>query len=82
VGFTTTAQLPHPGQAEPTTQLTRAVCYDIGWPWQEDQKGEHRSVRMNWVVVTDENGSRQVPHVLACGSGPSGVPDPRAVTLC
>jgi hypothetical protein len=60
VGFTTTAQLPHPGQAEPTTQLTRAVCYDIGWPWQEDQKGEHRSVRMNWVVVTDENGSRQV----------------------
>jgi len=42
-----------------TTQLTRAAAYEICWPLQEHQT-EYRPVRMNWVVVTDQNGNRQL----------------------
>jgi len=42
-----------------TTQLTQAACYEICWPAQE-QKTEFRPLRMNWVVVTDESGNRQL----------------------
>lgn len=43
-----------------TTQLTRAVCCEVCWPWQEEQKTEQRPLRMNWVVVTDGDGNRQL----------------------
>jgi hypothetical protein len=42
-----------------TTQFTRAVQYEVAPPWQE-QNTERQPLRMNWVVVTDKNGSRSL----------------------
>jgi len=43
-----------------TTQLTRAACREVCWPRQEEQKAEQKLLRMNWVVVTDEGGEREL----------------------
>jgi len=43
-----------------TTQLTRVACCEVCWPWQEEQKTEQQPLRMNWVVVTDEGGKREL----------------------
>lgn len=43
-----------------TKQLMRAACCDIGWPGHDEQKAEFRTLRMNWVVVTDANGNRRL----------------------
>jgi len=43
-----------------TTELMRSACYDICWPLQDHQKTHYRPLRMNWVVVTDENGNRRL----------------------
>jgi hypothetical protein len=46
--------------AMPTTQLTRVIqCADIA-SWQLESNAERKSPRMNWVVVTDKNGRRQL----------------------
>jgi hypothetical protein len=46
-----------------TTQVTRAASRSFCWPRLEEQKAERTPVRMNWVVVTDENGNRQLRSV-------------------
>jgi hypothetical protein len=45
--------------ATATTQLIHAARYGILWS-SAQQEREYRAVRMNWVVVTDGNGSRQL----------------------
>ena len=39
-----------------TTQLTCVMHHEDVSSW----KAEHKSLRMNWVVVTDERGQRQL----------------------
>jgi hypothetical protein len=48
-----------PSMAMATTQLARTVRYEGSAPWQE-QHTERTPLRMNWVVVTDKNGSRSL----------------------
>lgn len=43
-----------------TTQFTRAICTERCLPVEELFIPQHQSVRMNWVVVTDENGNRRL----------------------
>jgi hypothetical protein len=42
-----------------TTQLVSAIQPEDTSSWLEP-KTIHTSLRMNWVVVTDENGKRQL----------------------
>ena len=48
-----------------TTELTHAACHEVCWPWQR-QESEAKTLRMNWVVVTDENGKRQLRMCWQC----------------
>ena len=43
-----------------TTQFTRTVGYESCMPVEEIFAPEYRRLRMNWVVVTDENGNRRL----------------------
>jgi len=43
-----------------TTQFTRAVCYASSMPVEELFVPPYQPLRMNWVVVTDENGNRRL----------------------
>jgi len=43
-----------------TTELTRAACQDFRWPQPAVQKTDQKVLRMNWVVATDENGTRRL----------------------
>ena len=43
-----------------TTELTRAARCEVYWPRPAKQEAEQRALRMNWVVVTDGNGQRQL----------------------
>jgi len=43
-----------------TTQFTRAVCYERCVPAGKPFVSQHQPLRMNWVVVTDENGNRRL----------------------
>ena len=47
------------GATVATTELRRAVNREIGAPWLP-QNVDRESLRMNWVVVTDENGQRHL----------------------
>jgi hypothetical protein len=42
-----------------TTQLVRVHHGDAPL-WQVEREAEHKPLRMSWVVVTDENGKRQL----------------------
>jgi hypothetical protein len=42
-----------------TTELTRAGNLEVRTPWLP-QNSERKPVRMNWVVVTDNNGQQQL----------------------
>jgi hypothetical protein len=42
-----------------TSQVTRAAAVEVCRPRQNQDTG-FKPVRMNWVVVTDENGNRQL----------------------
>lgn len=42
-----------------TTQLVR-VHHEDATLWQVEPKAEQKPLRMSWVVVTDENGKRQL----------------------
>ena len=43
-----------------TTQFTRDVCYQSCMPVEEVLVPQHQPLRMNWIVVTDENGNRRL----------------------
>jgi hypothetical protein len=43
-----------------TTQVARTIWKEISPERQEEHLLECRPVRMNWVVVTDDKGSRQL----------------------
>jgi hypothetical protein len=43
-----------------TTQLARVIHHEDVCSWQVEQKAEFKSLRMSWVVVTDENGERRL----------------------
>lgn len=49
-----------PTMAMATTQLARVVRYEEFASWQMKGDSERASLRMNWVVVTDENGNRKL----------------------
>jgi hypothetical protein len=49
-----------PSVAMATTQLSRVIRYEHSVPLQLEQKIEQQPLRMNWVVVTDKNGSRRL----------------------
>ncbi len=46
--------------AMPTTQLTRAIQFEDAASWQLESNAERKSPRMSWVVVTDNDGRRQL----------------------
>jgi len=46
--------------AMPTTQLTRVIQYEDAASRQLENNAERKSPRMNWVVVTGNNGRRQL----------------------
>ena len=46
--------------AMPTTQLTRVMHYEDAASRQSESHAERNSPRMSWVVVTDNNGRRQL----------------------
>jgi hypothetical protein len=41
-----------------TTQFTCAAYHEVRWPLHTTHEIETRPLRMNWVVVTDENEKR------------------------
>jgi len=43
-----------------TTQLMRAVCYEVCWMRAEQDRVAAKAPRMNWVVVTDKNQNRRM----------------------
>ena len=47
-----------PQVAMATTQLARVIGYGVFAP--QEQNMERQPLRMNWVVVTDKNGSRRL----------------------
>jgi hypothetical protein len=49
-----------PSVAMATTQLPRVIRYEHSVPLQLEPRIEQQPLRMNWVVVTDKNGSRRL----------------------
>ena len=43
-----------------TTQLVSAIQREQNFSWHVDPETAHTSLRMSWVVVTDERGRRQL----------------------
>jgi len=43
-----------------TTQVMQTASKRVSWTRQEEARPELRPLRMNWVVVTDENHIRRV----------------------
>ena len=43
-----------------TTQLASAIHHEDRSSLQVESTTEHKSLRMSWVVVTDERGQRQL----------------------
>jgi hypothetical protein len=43
-----------------TTQLAREIRYEGSIPWQSTDDTKRQPLRMNWVVVTGEDGRRQL----------------------
>lgn len=43
-----------------TTQLMRTACIDVCWPLHDQRTTTLQPLRMNWVVVTDDKGNRQL----------------------
>ena len=56
-----------PLMAMATTQLARETHYQEAPVWQADANLGNNSLRMSWVVVTDENGNRQLRMQWASG---------------
>lgn len=49
-----------PLMAMATTQLARETHYQEAPVWHADSNLGTNSLRVSWVVVTDENGNRQL----------------------
>ena len=49
-----------PPVAMATTQFVRVIQHEENFSWNVEPKTEHKPLRMNWVVVTDESGKRQL----------------------
>jgi len=43
-----------------TTQLAREIRYEVSVPQQWTDDTKRQPLRMNWVVVTGKDGSRQL----------------------
>jgi len=43
-----------------TSELAHAIRYEAAWTGQFKSNVERTSLRMNWVVVTESNGSRRL----------------------
>jgi hypothetical protein len=43
-----------------TTQVTRVIRYESAEPRVSEKTSERQPLRMNWVVVTDKDGSRRL----------------------
>ena len=43
-----------------TTHFTRAICREENFRWQPEIPTDSRPLRMNWVVVVDNSGSRHL----------------------
>lgn len=43
-----------------TTELTQTAKHEVRTTWPTRQNSERTPLRMNWVVVIDENGQRQL----------------------
>ena len=56
-----------PLMAMATTQLAREIHYQDAPVWQPEGNLEHNSLRMSWVVVTDENGNQRLRMQWATG---------------
>ncbi len=53
-----------------TTQLVSTVQHEDTFSCHVEPKMEHKTVRMSWVVVTDESGQRQLRmHWVAAEEG-------------
>ena len=52
-----------------TTQLASVIHHEDASSWQVKPKTEHKSLRMSWVVVTDEAGGGS----FACMGGSRGM---------
>jgi len=59
-----------------TTQLRRAASYEVCWPTQEPRT-EFKPLRMNWVVVTDDSGNRQLRMCWGMDASHTPLTDPR-----
>ena len=46
-------------EAMMTTKFTPSVCREVRTPWLPRHSEQNR-VRMNWVVVTDHQGTQQL----------------------
>lgn len=56
-----------PLMAMATTQLARETPYQDAPFWQAEGNLGNSSLRMSWVVVTDENGNRRLRMQWASG---------------
>ncbi len=43
-----------------TTQVARVIRYEPAEPWISEKTMPRQPLRMNWVVVTDKDGSRRL----------------------
>jgi len=46
-----------PSMAVATTQFTRMIHSEVSPPWQFEPATNWHPLRLNWVVVTDDNAS-------------------------
>lgn len=50
-----------PPMAVTTTQLARAIHYEVAAPWQTESPTERfNALRMSWVVITDVDGKKRL----------------------
>jgi len=54
-----TTTLTLPAATRSTRSLRLAACGDICPAIQEKREAESRPIRMDWVVLSDENGNRR-----------------------
>ena len=49
-----------PSMAMATTQFTRTIHSEVSAPWQFEPAPNRHPLRLNWVVVTDDNASQHL----------------------
>jgi hypothetical protein len=53
-----------PPMAMATTQFARVIGYEVSAPWQSEPTTGRQILHLNWVVVTDKNGSRRLRNAV------------------